>query len=103
MHHVLLYRKRQLWGMELDRGGRGQPPYKFVLLLFLTAEILQDLSEKGIVQSIRSEDPTSFVANTLGSCVYSHPYFINLSHLARVGVKMTIAMEDTKSYVHTSW
>lgn len=40
--------------MELDRGCRGQPQNKFALLLFLTAEILEDLSETGIVQSIRS-------------------------------------------------
>lgn len=89
--------------MELDRGCRGQPQYKFVLLLCLTAEILQDLSEKGIVQSIRSEDPTSFVADSLGSCVYRCPHVINQSHLARVCVEMTIKVEDTMSYVHTAW
>lgn len=46
MHQVLLYRKMTFMGHGGRRGSRGQPQYKFVLLLRLTAEILQALSEK---------------------------------------------------------
>lgn len=47
---------------ELDRGCRGQPQNKFVLLLLLTAEIRQDLSGSRTLPRIRSANPASFGA-----------------------------------------